>query len=98
MPRNIFQGMGKKEVKPPVIPVINRKEDLKKKKTLRSTDQEARGLLVTSELEKAIAECKAKVDAIARNCQANNKKFRFISIIGKLARDLTCLQGYRVRY
>lgn len=74
MVRNLFEKKGKKEAKP--LPVINSKEDLKKKKTLKSTDQEARGLLVTSELEKAIAECKAKVDAIVKNCLATNKKFR----------------------
>ncbi|KAJ2912950.1 hypothetical protein MD484_g7458, partial [Candolleomyces efflorescens] len=36
------------------------------------------GLLVTKELEKAIAECKAKVDRIARDCKAKNRKFRDI--------------------
>lgn len=34
------------------------------------------GLLVTKELQKALEECKAKVDRIVKDCRARNKKFR----------------------
>ncbi|KAJ7589146.1 hypothetical protein C8J56DRAFT_937820 [Mycena floridula] len=34
------------------------------------------GRLVTGDLETAIAECKAKVDRIAKECRAKNRKFR----------------------
>ncbi|KAK0497318.1 hypothetical protein EDD18DRAFT_149737 [Armillaria luteobubalina] len=34
------------------------------------------GLLVTDELEKAIVDCKAKVERIAKECKAKNRKFR----------------------
>ncbi|SJL03409.1 uncharacterized protein ARMOST_06763 [Armillaria ostoyae] len=34
------------------------------------------GLLVTAELEKAIIDCKAKVERIAKECKAKNRKFR----------------------
>ncbi|KAL0563776.1 hypothetical protein V5O48_018289 [Marasmius crinis-equi] len=37
---------------------------------------EKAGLLVTVELEKALADCKAKVERIARECRANNRRFR----------------------
>ncbi|KAF9480348.1 cysteine proteinase [Pholiota conissans] len=35
-------------------------------------------LLVTNELQKAIEDCKAKVDRIAKDCRAKNRKFRDI--------------------
>jgi hypothetical protein len=34
------------------------------------------GLLVTAELEEALAECKNKVECISKTCRAANRKFR----------------------
>ncbi|KAJ6580695.1 hypothetical protein B0H19DRAFT_1112126, partial [Mycena capillaripes] len=34
------------------------------------------GLLVTNELEKALAECRARVERIAKDCRAQNRRFR----------------------
>lgn len=34
------------------------------------------GLLVTGALDEALAECKTKVERIARRCRATNRKFR----------------------
>ncbi len=36
------------------------------------------GLLLTVELEKAVVDCKAKVERIAKECKAKNRKFRFV--------------------
>lgn len=39
-------------------------------------EQEKAGLLVTSELDKALAECQEKVARIAKECRLKNRKFR----------------------
>ena len=44
-------------------------------KTLTFVQQQA-GILVTNELKKAIDQCRAKVDRIAKDCRARNRKFR----------------------
>ncbi|KAF9552247.1 cysteine proteinase [Agrocybe pediades] len=50
------------------------------------------GILVTKELEKAIEACKAKVDRIAKDCRAHNRKFRDIEF--DVENDkLSCLYG-----
>jgi len=35
------------------------------------------GLLVTKELDKAIADCKVKVEGISKACRMQNQKFRY---------------------
>lgn len=41
-----------------------------------SFKQEKAALLVSQELEKAIADCKKKVSSISKNCRARNRRFR----------------------
>ncbi|KAK7031845.1 calpain catalytic domain-containing protein [Favolaschia claudopus] len=50
------------------------------------------GLLVTTELEKALAECKARVERIVRDCRANNRRFRDVEFDLENDREL-CLFG-----
>jgi len=40
-------------------------------------EKDRAGLLVTSEFDKALEECKSKVARIAKECRAKNRKFRF---------------------
>ncbi|KAF9480352.1 cysteine proteinase [Pholiota conissans] len=46
------------------------------KESFDPVPKEQAGLLVTGALEEALAECKAKVERIARQCRAANRKFR----------------------
>jgi len=47
------------------------------------------GLLVTKELDKAIANCKAKVEGISKECRMKNQKFRYVDIDASWLRPLT---------
>ncbi|KAH8099828.1 hypothetical protein BXZ70DRAFT_220215 [Cristinia sonorae] len=47
-----------------------------KEKKVNKFPQTGPGLLVTAELDDAIARCKAEVERIARDCRAKNRKFR----------------------
>jgi hypothetical protein len=61
------------------IPMDSKARKAAKKKVKRSFEQTASsvGLLVTAELNTAIARCKARVENIAANCRARNQKFRY---------------------
>ncbi|KAJ7125786.1 cysteine proteinase [Mycena crocata] len=54
--------------------------------------QDKAGLLVTEELEKALAESKAKVERIAKECRLKNRKFRDIEFDLENDRE-KCLHG-----
>ncbi|KAF5316597.1 hypothetical protein D9619_006612 [Psilocybe cf. subviscida] len=60
--------------------------------TVISFAKEEPGLLVTSGLEKAIRECRARVDRISKECRAQNRKFRDIEFDIEFDRD-RCLNG-----
>jgi len=46
--------------------------------SIPATPKNQVGVLVTAELDKALKSCKEKVERIARDCRAQNKKFRYI--------------------
>lgn len=48
----------------------------KVKKHFEQTESSV-GLMVTEELDSAIARCKARVEAIAASCKADNQKFTY---------------------
>ncbi|PVG01978.1 cysteine proteinase [Serendipita vermifera] len=64
----------------------------KKVKKSFAQKQNSVGLLVTEELEAAIARCTAKVNSISRHCRARNKKFRDPEFDLSNDREM-CLQG-----
>ena len=70
---------GKPKISDAPILMNSKARKAAKKKVKRSFEQTAGsvGLLVTAELDTAIARCKAKVDNIAANCRARNQKFRY---------------------
>lgn len=49
--------------------------------TITEPAKEQVGLLVTKELEKAIEDCKARVQRIAKDCRAKNRKFRQVFLV-----------------
>jgi len=46
--------------------------------SIPATPKNQVGVLVTAELDKALKSCKEKVERIARDCRAQNKKFRYV--------------------
>ncbi|KAF8160005.1 cysteine proteinase [Crassisporium funariophilum] len=62
------------------------------KTTVIGATQNQVGLLVTAELEKSLKDCKVKVDRIAKECRAGNRKFRDLEFdLGNNKKR--CLQG-----
>ncbi|KAJ6461187.1 hypothetical protein C8R47DRAFT_1160099 [Mycena vitilis] len=60
-----------------------------------SQPPDSSGLNVTSELDKALEECKAKVAQIAKECRTNNRKFRDIEFDLENDKD-ACLNGLTI--
>lgn len=57
------------------------------------------GLVVVSELEKALDECKATVLRIAKQCRANNEKFRYVARPNEILNfTVGGKQRYRIRF
>ncbi|CAK5267434.1 unnamed protein product [Mycena citricolor] len=62
------------------------------RQSLFPQQQKLAGLLVTDELEKALLECKTRVERIARDCRAQNRRFRDIEFDLENDKD-RCLFG-----
>ncbi|KAK0437266.1 uncharacterized protein EV420DRAFT_1588780 [Desarmillaria tabescens] len=60
----------------PLFNLFKGKPAVEKTTTSFLQERDQAGILVTAELEKALADCKAKVERIARECKAKNRKFR----------------------
>jgi benzoyl-CoA reductase/2-hydroxyglutaryl-CoA dehydratase subunit BcrC/BadD/HgdB len=62
---------------PTVVEAKARKAAKKKVKKHFEQSESSVGLLVTEELESAIARCKARVETISASCRADNQKFTY---------------------
>ncbi|KAK0457136.1 cysteine proteinase [Desarmillaria tabescens] len=60
----------------PLFNLFKAKPAVEKTTTSFLQEQDHAGLLVTAELEKALADCKTKVERIAKECKTKNRKFR----------------------
>jgi len=66
--------------------------------SIPTTPRNQVGVLVTAELDKALKSCKEKVERIARDCRAQNKKFRYVQGLTRFFERkkilIICLQRY----
>ncbi|KAK0441733.1 uncharacterized protein EV420DRAFT_1649976 [Desarmillaria tabescens] len=60
----------------PLFNLFKGKPTVEKTTTSFLQERDHAGLLVTAELERALADCKAKVEHIVKECKAKNRKFR----------------------
>ncbi|KAG7444425.1 cysteine proteinase [Guyanagaster necrorhizus] len=60
----------------PIFNLFKGKPDVEEIKKSFLQEGHHAGLLVTAELEKALVDCKTKVERIAKECKAKNRKFR----------------------
>ncbi|KAK0189170.1 cysteine proteinase [Armillaria mellea] len=60
----------------PLFNLFKGKPAVEKTTTSFLQEYDQAGLLVTDELEKALVDCKAKVERIAKECKVKNRKFR----------------------
>ena len=65
--------------------------------TTATFPQHRPGLLVTKELDDAIQDCKEKVERIAKDCRAKNRKFRWVPVSLICFLSNTPPQRHRVR-